>query len=78
MTVEIFRNPKFSTIPKNIRVGAKNLLLALQHKNPAMTMALKRNKFLDFRSEDLILYKSHSLFYATYGTSAPMGPVPYM
>ena len=34
-----------------IRVGAENLLLALQHKDPTMT--LERIKFLDFRSEDL-------------------------
>ena len=34
-----------------IKVGAENLLLALQHKDPNMTM--KRIKFLHFRSEDL-------------------------
>ena len=34
-----------------IRVGAENLLLALQHKDPTMT--LERIRFLDFRSEDL-------------------------
>ena len=34
-----------------IRVGAENLLLALQHEDPTMT--LERIKFLDFRSEDL-------------------------
>ena len=34
-----------------IRVGAENLLLALQHQDPTMT--LERIKFLDFRSEDL-------------------------
>ena len=34
-----------------IRVGSENLLLALQHEDPTMT--LERIKFLDFRSEDL-------------------------
>ena len=34
-----------------IRVGAENLLLALQHEDPTMT--LERIRFLDFRSEDL-------------------------
>ena len=33
-----------------VRVGAENLLLALQHEDPTMT--LERIKFLDFRSED--------------------------
>ena len=33
------------------RVGSENLLLALQHEDPTMT--LERIKFLDFRSEDL-------------------------
>ena len=35
----------------NIRVGAENLLLALQQEDPTMT--LERIKFLDVRSEDL-------------------------
>ena len=34
-----------------IRVRSENLLLALQQEDPTMT--LERNKFLDFRSEDL-------------------------
>ena len=34
-----------------IRVGSENLLLALQHEDPTMT--LERIKFLDFRSDDL-------------------------
>ena len=34
-----------------IRIRAENLLLALQHEDPTMT--LERIKFLDFRSEDL-------------------------
>ena len=34
-----------------IRVGAENLLLALQHGDT--TMALERIRFIDFRSEDL-------------------------
>ena len=34
-----------------IKVGAENLLLALQHEDPTMTM--ERIKFLDFRFEDL-------------------------
>ena len=34
-----------------VKVGAENLLLALKHVDPTMT--LERIKFLDFRSEDL-------------------------
>ena len=34
-----------------IRVGSENLLLALQHEDPTLT--LERIKFLDFRSEGL-------------------------
>ena len=34
-----------------IRVGSENLLLALQHEDPTMT--LERVKFLDFRYDDL-------------------------
>ena len=34
-----------------IRVGVENLLLALQHEDPTVT--LERIKFLDFSSEDL-------------------------
>ena len=34
-----------------VKVGAENLLLALKHVDPTMT--LERIKFLDFRSDDL-------------------------